>query len=88
MRLAVEQDGSLVVSVADTGPGIPPESLSRIFEKFYRVAGVECDEPGTGLGLSICKRIIENHSGQIRVESRAGEGTRFTVTLPLLQRQG
>jgi signal transduction histidine kinase len=80
-----EVDGRVSLTVEDTGCGIPAEAIPHLFEKFYRVSGTECDEPGTGLGLSICKRIIENHAGQIGAESRPGEGTRFTFSLPLRQ---
>lgn len=69
--------------VSDTGPGIPAEYLPRLFEKFYRVPGSEKSAVGTGLGLSICKRIIETHRGRIEVQSQVGQGTDFTVFLPL-----
>lgn len=72
------------VHVSDTGVGIPQESLPFIFEKFYRVPGVEQPIQGTGLGLFICKRIIEAHQGRIEVRSRPGEGTEFIVYLPML----
>jgi signal transduction histidine kinase len=70
-------------SVQDTGVGIGPESLTHMFEKFYRVPGTEEMASGTGLGLSICKRIVEAHQGTIEVESQAGAGSTFTVRLPL-----
>jgi signal transduction histidine kinase len=68
--------------ITDTGPGIPPESMPHLFEKFYRVPGVERTSQGTGLGLSICQRIVEAHSGHIEVQSRVGKGTTFSVYLP------
>jgi len=70
------------LSVRDTGLGIPEESLSHLFEKFYRVYTYEEKAPGTGLGLSICKQIVSRHGGSISVASKLGEGTTFTVHLP------
>lgn len=78
----VEND-ELLLSVGDTGPGIPPEYLTHLFEKFYRVPGSENLAPGTGLGLAICKQIVEAHHGRIEVNSRVGLGTTFCVRLPL-----
>jgi signal transduction histidine kinase len=73
----------LVVSVADTGPGIPADVLPRIFERFYRVPGTEERAVGSGLGLTISRKIVEAHGGEITVSSEEGEGTTFTFTLPL-----
>jgi signal transduction histidine kinase len=73
----------IVFRVSDNGIGIPEEGLSHLFEKFYRVPGAERSVQGTGLGLSICKRIVEAHHGHIDVQSQFGEGTTFSVTLPL-----
>lgn len=73
----------ILVQVADTGRGISPDDLPHIFEKFYRVAGVENEIQGTGLGLSICKRIIEAHHGRISVESTLGQGSEFSIYLPM-----
>jgi signal transduction histidine kinase len=69
---------SAVIEIADDGPGIAPEDLPLIFEPFFTRKGA-----GTGLGLSITQRIVEEHGGRIRVESRPGEGTVFTIELPL-----
>lgn len=72
------------ISVADTGVGIPPEELSRIFERFYRGDKSRTKEGrGAGLGLAIAKEIIAAQDGQIRAESVEGLGTKFTITLPL-----
>jgi heavy metal sensor kinase len=69
--------------VADTGSGIPPEHLSRVFDRFYRVdTGRARAQGGTGLGLAICKAIAETHGGTIRLESRVGRGTRVELRLP------
>jgi two-component system phosphate regulon sensor histidine kinase PhoR len=69
--------------VADTGIGIAPESMPRIFEEFYRGKNAkEVGEEGTGLGLSLVKHIVDRYHGEIRVESKPGEGSNFIVTLP------
>jgi signal transduction histidine kinase len=71
------------VSVADTGSGIPPEDLSRIFERFYQVdKSRRRKDRGAGLGLAIAKEIVQAHGGQIKAESVVGVGTKFTVMLP------
>jgi len=78
------QNDSLIFEVMDTGPGILPEDLPRIFEAFFR--GTNVQETGLGLGLSIAKRIVDAHQGSIQVESPypplGKGGTRFTVVLP------
>jgi signal transduction histidine kinase len=76
------QEGQVVIQVADNGPGIPPEILSRIFDPFFTTKDVG---EGTGLGLSIVHGIVERHGGTIEVESEVGKGTTFTVTLPVEQ---
>jgi len=78
----IEGDDCLL-EVADDGPGIPPEDIPRIFERFYRVdKGRSRELGGTGLGLSITKHIVESHGGILRVESRIGVGTRFLIRIP------
>jgi PAS domain S-box-containing protein len=71
------------VRLADTGPGIPPEILPRIFEPFFTTKEFGA---GTGIGLSFCHRIIRTHGGYIRAESTRGQGTVFTITLPVSKR--
>lgn len=74
----------VVIEVADHGIGIPRSEQKKIFEKFYRVSnGLVHDTKGSGLGLSIVRHIIEAHGGQISVESVAGKGSRFIVSLPV-----
>lgn len=76
--VAARQNGSLLFSIADTGPGIPDEIKGKIFDAFV-TAG---KKKGTGLGLAITKRIIDQHGGAIEVESEHGKGTTFLVTIP------
>jgi signal transduction histidine kinase len=79
--IPTSDENALHVTIADTGIGIPPEDLSRIFIKYYRSAGASGIK-GTGLGLSISKTIVEAHGGGIAVESSIGGGSRFTVSIP------
>jgi two-component system sensor histidine kinase KdpD len=74
------EDGSIVVEVADEGPGLPPGTEERVFEKFYRA---ESTRRGFGLGLPICRAIVTAHGGEIRAEGRHPRGTCFRFTLPL-----
>jgi signal transduction histidine kinase len=77
-------DDEIHMVVIDTGIGIAPEDHERIFEKFQQVGDTLTDKPrGTGLGLAICRDIVEYHQGRLWVESRAGEGSTFTVSLPI-----
>jgi two-component system sensor histidine kinase KdpD len=69
----------LLLSVADRGPGIPPESLPRLFDKFYRVPNSRTG--GTGLGLSLVKGFVEAQGGRVTAENRTGGGTIFTIRL-------
>ena len=78
-----EEQGALFVRFADRGPGIPPEHLSMIFERFYRIPDENISSAGTGLGLYICKQIIVAHHGKIWAESTPRQGTTFHIALPL-----
>jgi two-component system NtrC family sensor kinase len=75
------EDGAVWVRVADTGKGIAPENLARIFDPFFTTKPVG---EGTGLGLAITHQIIQQHGGEIRVDSRVGEGTCFYIRLPVV----
>ncbi len=77
-------DGHIVFDVKDSGLGIPPADLTRIFEKFYRVERAKREDVGTGIGLAIVKEIVDQHQGTVRVESTVGKGTIFRVSLPVL----
>ena len=71
-----------VLSVQDTGIGIPVKALPHVFKKFYRVEASEDKAAGAGLGLSICKQIVSGHGGTIEVKSKYGKGTTFTIHIP------
>ena len=81
MRLT-EQDDRAVFTIEDEGPGIPPEALSHIFDRFYQADSSRKSE-GNGLGLALVKQILTLSEGTIAVENRPEKGCRFTVTLPL-----
>jgi signal transduction histidine kinase len=83
ITLAVQpQNDEIVITVSDTGMGIPKKDLPKIFQKFYRVKRQGKEIAGTGLGLSIIAQIVINHSGRILVDSEPDKGTTFTVCLP------
>ncbi len=76
------EDRQVIFNIIDTGPGIPVNEQSRIFEKFYRATNASDDIVGTGLGLAIVKSIVDSHNGRVWVESTIGVGSTFFVVLP------
>ena len=89
LRVAAGQtehgEGAIVIEFADTGSGIKPEDLLKVWEPFFTTKG---EGKGTGLGLAICRRIVEEHKGTINLESELGQGTIVRITLPALEREG
>jgi len=87
VKIEAKQEGeNLVVSVSDTGLGISHDDLKKLFDEFFRSKNEAVQKiAGTGLGLSIAKRIAEVHNGTIKVSSKLGEGSVFTVCLPILK---
>jgi two-component system phosphate regulon sensor histidine kinase PhoR len=79
---AARVNGKYTITVADSGPGIPQEDLSRVFERFYRVDKSRARPGGTGLGLAIVKHLVELHGGEARAENAPSGGAVFTVVLP------
>ncbi len=81
---AFRQEGEVRIEVVDTGPGIPEEQLARIFTEFYQVDySLSRKHGGAGLGLAICHRFVQAHDGRIWVNSIVGEGSTFTIALPV-----
>jgi signal transduction histidine kinase len=80
-----QQSGTALLEVADTGSGIAPEHLPRIFDRFYR-ADKARSQGGTGLGLAIAKMLVDAHGGHMSIASTLGVGTRVTVALPMAER--
>jgi PAS domain S-box-containing protein len=76
-----ENQGEVQISIKDTGPGIPPENMEKIFEAFFSTKPA-----GSGLGLAICAQILRNHNGRIEAFSRVGDGATFVVTIPAAQK--
>lgn len=85
---AVQRGPRVEISIADRGPGIPKEDLSRVFDMFYRVAIGDRQRAGTGLGLAICKGLVEAMGGTIRAEAGSPDGTRMILALPLHSPEG
>ncbi len=86
IHVAVTREGAeAIIEVTDTGMGIPEDELEGVFVKFFRSSAVQEQAiPGSGLGLAIVKAIVESHDGQIDVHSVKGEGTRFSIRLPVV----
>ncbi|HEY4000842.1 MAG TPA: PAS domain S-box protein [Candidatus Xenobia bacterium] len=86
---ASDVDHELRISVQDEGPGIPPDMLRRVFDRFQQVDGSDTRaKGGTGLGLAICEAIVSQHRGRIWAESAVGKGSTFCISLPWTQRGG
>jgi len=77
------EDGSIVITVADTGIGMSEEEMQHLFEDFYRAPRVKATHEGTGLGLSVVQRIVQAHHGTVRAQSVVDQGTRFDVSIPI-----
>ncbi|OQB39010.1 MAG: Sensor histidine kinase YycG [Candidatus Latescibacteria bacterium ADurb.Bin168] len=90
IALSCEQEGAFLrCSVRDTGVGIPPEDLPRIFDKFHQVRMKRATKAkGTGLGLTIVKFLVEAHGGCVWAESTPGQGATFTFTVPVVDQPG
>jgi len=83
LSASINGNGSVQVSISDTGPGVPPDEKEKIFDKFYQIAQVgEVKPKGTGLGLAICRALVELQGGRIWVESEINRGSKFVFTLP------
>ena len=84
---ARQDDEYLVLSVSDTGKGIPEDELATIFDEYRQVEGSDREHKGTGLGLSITKQFAELLSGSIGVQSEVGKGSTFTVRVPVVYKE-
>jgi len=83
---ACQSEGKVIVAVTDEGIGIGADHIDKVFDRFYRLeSGVARRRGGTGLGLSICKAIVEQHDGEIWVESKLGKGSKFSFSIPVSQ---
>jgi signal transduction histidine kinase len=80
---ATADDVSATVSIADRGPGIPPEDAERLFERFFRSESVRKHHDGLGLGLTISRALVEAQGGRIWVDTELGRGSVFSFTIPL-----
>jgi len=74
------KDFNIHIHITDTGTGITPEHMSKMFAAFFTTKEIG---KGTGLGLAICHKIVSNHKGEIKVRSEVGKGTTFTIILPI-----
>ncbi|MFZ5802349.1 MAG: PAS domain-containing sensor histidine kinase [Candidatus Omnitrophota bacterium] len=84
---SAREGNKIQITVQDTGPGMKPEDMEKLFKPFPRIAGSGGKLQGTGLGLSICKEILDAHRGKIGVESQVGEGSAFYFVLPVEERR-
>ena len=82
------QKSRVLLSVTDTGQGIPPEHLATLFDRYHHPERQDPVPHGMGLGLSLCRRIAESHGGMLMAESLPGKGSRFTLSLPDRQVEG
>ena len=82
---AVLKDGTVEISVSDTGIGIAPDDQEAVFEEFRQVGTADKKAEGTGLGLTLCRKFIELHGGRIWVKSQVGASSAFTFTIPVLR---
>lgn len=82
---ASQQDDNLRIDVQDQGIGVPPESVDTLFDLFHQLNREELEQQGTGAGLAICKGIVDIHDGDVKLESVQGEGSTFTILIPLRQ---
>jgi signal transduction histidine kinase len=80
---ASRHDAQVQLDISDTGPGIPPEERSRLFTRFHRIEGNNSPERGSGLGLAITRQLVERQGGQVWASSEAGEGSTFSIALPI-----
>jgi signal transduction histidine kinase len=86
IRISMQSEtDQVIMQFQDSGPGIPPSDQPYIFDKFYRASNIDQDVPGSGLGLAIVKTIVENHEGRVWVDSTLGQGSTFTVVLPIAE---
>jgi signal transduction histidine kinase len=84
ITISLERHGPAVeIGVRDTGPGISPEALPRLFTEFVQLGALKERARGTGLGLAICKRLVEAHGGRVTAETELGAGSLFRVSLPV-----
>jgi two-component system sensor histidine kinase KdpD len=86
--VARRSESALIIAVRDRGPGIPDRDLARIFEKFYRARGADRKAVGTGMGLAITREILRAHQGDVHVTSIPGQGSEFSLSLPLDAQEG
>jgi signal transduction histidine kinase len=88
LRVATEMNGHVSVAISDTGSGIAPEHLQRIYDPFFttKSAPKQGERRGTGLGLAVTYGIIQEHAGKIHVESHLGAGTTFHLEFPMLRK--